>query len=561
MRRLLLFLAFAAAPSALLAQAPQIYGRGILNAASFMPAGLPAGSIARGALFSIFGARLGPSSSPALAFPLATNLGGTTVQITQGGTTVNAIPVFVSPGQINAIMPSNAPLGVVSVYVTFGNSKSPPAPARVVSDSVGIFTINGGGLGPGVMQNFVSASSTPVNLPSVAAQPGQTIILYGTGLGAGLNPDNVAPQAGNLPTKVEVFVGGQAAATSYSGRSPCCSGLDQLAFTLPSNVPLGCWVPVQVRTSGATVSNTVTMAISADGSPCSDSFNALTASFLGGKKIGLIGLLRTDVTEDVGLATSGKVTTDAGMLTFQQESPLPAAPFNAVLSLPPPGSCTAYTAAGDLFDGDPLPGSNDAGAKFLNAGTPFTLSNAADKRSMARPTSNARNFQPLGYTYTGSLVPPSLFLSPGSFTLSGPGGPDVGAIQAAVTVPNPFGLTWTNQPSPPSILTITRSQGLTVNWSGAPPDQPVIVFGGGVDLPTNSSGIFACVAPAGSSSFTVPATALGNVPATRGNLLHSKGVVYVGALPTSNPAAFSASGLDVGAIVTGAFTGRTVIFQ
>jgi hypothetical protein len=159
------------------------------------------------------------------------------------------------------------------------------------------------------------------------------------------------------------------------------------------------------------------------------------------------------------------------------------------------------------------------------------------------------------------LVPSSLLLNAGNLTLSAPGGADVGPFQAAITVPSAFELTWTNQPSPPAILTINRSQGLTVNWSGAPAGQPVIIFGGGVDLPSNSSGVFACVAPAGSSSFTVPAIALGNIPATRRNLLQSKGVVYVGALPASNPTMFTASGLDVGAIVTGAFAGRTVVFQ
>jgi uncharacterized protein (TIGR03437 family) len=543
-----------AMPSGMFAQPPQIYGRAIVNAATFMPPGLPAGSIARGSLFSIFGARIGPGSSPGLAFPLSTNLGGVSVQVTQGATTVAAIPVFVSPGQINAIMPSNAPLGAVSVVVQNGNFKTPPAPARVVTDSFGIFGV----VGPGIMQNFVSASSLPLNTPSNPATPGQTIILYGTGLGAGLNADNVAPQAGNLPTKVEVFVGGQLAATSYSGRSPCCAALDQIAFQVPSSAPLGCWVPVHIRTNNTTVSNTVTMAISADGSPCSDSFNALSAPLLAGQKIGLIGLLRTDITEDVGLQRPGQVTTDAAMMTFQQENPVPFLPFNALISLPPPGTCTSYTGAGDLLNGDKIPGADDVGAKFLNAGTPLTVSSATDKRSLPRPTNNARNYQPLGYTYTNSHRPASLFLNPGSFTVAGPGGADVGAFQATVTVPNPVGLTWTNRAQ---TTTIDRTQGFTVNWTGAPPDQNVIIFGGGVDMPTNSSAVFACVAPAGSSSFTVPSIAMANVPATRPNLIQSKGAVYVGALPTANPAAFSASGLDIGAIVTGAFAAKTVIFQ
>jgi uncharacterized protein (TIGR03437 family) len=557
MRKLLFVLAVTALSSSLFAQSALIFGRGVINAASFMPGGLPAGSIARGSLFSIFGRAFGPSSSPALAFPLSTTLGNVSIQVTQGNTTVAAIPVFVSAGQINAIMPSNAPLGLVSMRVTFGNSKTPPLPVRVVSDSFGIFSINPGGLGPGVMQNFVSTTSTPVNTPSVAAQPGQTIILYGTGLGAALNADNVAPTAISLPTKTEVFVGGIAAATQYTGRSPCCAGLDQIVFQVPSNAPLGCWVPVQVRTSGTTVSNTVTMAISANGSICTDSANALTAPFLAGQKIGLIGLLRSDINEDIGLKKPGNVKTDTAMLTFQQESPLPSAPFNAVISLPPAGACTAYTASGDLLDGDSIPGS-DPGVKFLNAGPSFTLSGTAGNRPIARTTTNERNFQPLGFTYTGTQLNYPPFLEPGVISITSSGGSDVGPIQAAVTLPNPTGLSWTNRDT---TVVIDRTKGFTVNWTGAPAGQTVIVFGGAVDQPTNSSAIFACIAPAGSSSFAVPQIALANLPATRGNLLKSKAAIYVGALPASSPASFSASGIDIGAIVAGAFAGKTVIFQ
>src|SRR5439155_8609468 len=121
-------------------------------------------------------------------------------------------------------------------------------------------------------------------------------------------------------------------------------------------------------------------------------------------------------------------------------SPFP--PFNPVFSLPPAGTCTSYASAGDLFDGDTIPAGGTTG-KFLNAGTPFTVSNADGKKNMLRPTNNARNFQPLGYTFTGSKVPPTLFLNPGNVTLSGPGGADVGSFQAQVTLPSP--LTWSRR--------------------------------------------------------------------------------------------------------------------
>src|SRR5260370_41207230 len=92
------------------AEQPYIYYRGIVNAASGMPPGLPGGAIARGSTISIFGTNLGPASSPTLAFPLQTTLGGVAITLTQGSTAVSAIPMFVSPGQVNEIVPSNAPL-------------------------------------------------------------------------------------------------------------------------------------------------------------------------------------------------------------------------------------------------------------------------------------------------------------------------------------------------------------------------------------------------------------------------------------------------------------------
>src|ERR1035437_1272811 len=551
MRTLCMVLTLAMAPGG---YAQLIGSRSIVNSASFMAPGFPAGSVARGSIFSVFGVRLGPATSPPLVFPLSTTLGGVSITVTQGTTTVNAIPLYVSASQINAIMPSNAPLGKVSVSVTVNSTKGPPSPATVVNASFGAFALNSAGFGPAVMQNVVAAER-PVNLPSVAATPNQYVTLYGTGLGPVTCPDNAAPAAGNLPTKTEVFVGGQPGTIVYSGRSPCCAAVDEIDFQVPQNAPLGCWVPVQVRTEGVTASNTTTMAISADGSPCSDSGNALAAPFLAGKKLGVIAALRTPVTEDVGLPAAARVTTDSIMMTFQQESTSPFPPFNPYFSLPPAGTCTAFVPQGDMFDGDTFPLSGTTG-KFLDAGSYLTVTGASGNRKMSRPTTNERNFQPLGYTYDVSLVPTSLFLNPGSFSLAGAGGADVGAIAANFTFPAP--LTWSNRAQTSSI---TRSQGFTVNWSGAPAGQTVIVFGGGVDLPSNATGEFVCVAPPGSSSFTVPPTALANVPATRNNLLQSKGVVYVGALPLASPAAFTATGLDTGAIYAGAFLGKTVIFQ
>jgi len=122
---------------------PYINTNGVVNAASFTPPDLPGGALARGRLFTIFGRQLGPATGvSATSFPLGTTLSGVSIRVFQGTTTVDAIPVFVSAGQINAIMPSNAPLGRsiqdrlrpdgTAAYVAMNLLVSQPPPARVV---------------------------------------------------------------------------------------------------------------------------------------------------------------------------------------------------------------------------------------------------------------------------------------------------------------------------------------------------------------------------------------------------------------------------------------------
>jgi len=136
---------------------PLVYNRSIYNATSFMPAGIPAGAIARGSIFSLFERNLGPATDvSANSFPLGTTLSTVSIAVIQGSTTVNAIPVYVSASQINAIMPSNAPLGNASLQVKVGNFVGNMAPVRITSSAFGIFTALGTGLGPGILQNFDS---------------------------------------------------------------------------------------------------------------------------------------------------------------------------------------------------------------------------------------------------------------------------------------------------------------------------------------------------------------------------------------------------------------------
>lgn len=540
-----------------LAQPPLIYNRSIYNAASFMPLTIPGGAIAQGSIFSIFGAQLGPAKAvPATSFPLQNTLGGVSINVIQGSTIVSAIPLFVSAGQINAILPSNAPLGTASIQVVVNNARSNMAPIKITSSAVGIFTANGTGIGPGVLYNFVAQNNQPINSTSVTAKPGQVITLYATGLGPISTPDNVAPTSGNLPVQVQVFVGGQAATVQYSGRSSCCSGLDQIVFTVPKNAPTGCWVPVYVKTAGTTMSNFVTMAIENSSGMCTtDVLPQVTSAFLKGQKLAEAMAMRSTTRQDVGVVAPVDVTSDYHV-DFAFEPDPGQFPFNPALAFPPAGTCTVYARRAEMLDANsvPLPGKAPT-TMPLDTGSAYVLTGPNGSRTLSEGFFGARAGY-LGGSISNNILPNSLFLDPGSYTLQGFGGMDIGPFSTSFTIPQP--LTWTNRLQ---TNTLSRAQPLTISWSGGDTGQAVAILGFGEDLPTNTSAVFVCLAPQGAASFTVPADLLANLPATRPNVLQSKDVIYLMGLAGSSVKSITAKGLDVGLTSFYSIIGKTVVWQ
>ena len=525
--------------------APAIYLHRVVNAASYYTPGLPGGSIAQGSLFTIFGSALGPSQGTSQSsFPLTTTFSGVSMQVTQGSTIVNAIPVYVSQGQINAIMPSNAPLGWSSVWVTY-NGKSNPSPVYIVHDSPGVFTFTGTGIGPAALQNAQSDGSLVNNGYQNSATPGQTEQMYLTGLGPISAPDNQAPPSGNLATPVEVWVGGAPASVVYSGRSPCCSALDQIDFVIPANAPQGCWVPVYVRTSHNTVGNFTSLAISANGGACSDPSNSLSAAVQSGGSLGTVTLMRMAVHEDVGVNAPVDVSDDFATYSALNiaSGPFSFLPF---VSAPPAGTCTVYPAVGDFLQSGNVP---ESPPSALDGGTQLSISGPGGQKSVT----TAQNGAPLGSYLPLYSLRNQLYLSPGTYSVTTNGGANVPGFTTSVTVPS--ALNWTNRDQ---ITTVDRTQPLTINWSGAVSSQPVEILGVGSDLPTNSSALFFCVVPAGATSFTVPPQALSALPAARANPLASKDVIYI---MTTSPSTFSASGLANAVTSGGYIAGKTVTFQ
>lgn len=248
---------------------PVVANAGIVNAASYAPAGPPDGRIAQGSFFSIFGSDLGPDEFvKASSYPLPKSLGGVTIQIIQGTTTYDAYLIFASKGQLNAILPSNVPAGDARIVVGFNGKSSRPADIRVVKTSLGVFFQRIDGKDFAIAQNVASATDYPLNLPDSPAKPGQIVILWGTGLGPVTGADNTSPGASDMiDVPVTITVGGVAAERLYAGRQPESAGVDNVYFKVPAGISFGCRVPVAVS-AGGTPANTTLIAITANGAPC-----------------------------------------------------------------------------------------------------------------------------------------------------------------------------------------------------------------------------------------------------------------------------------------------------
>jgi uncharacterized protein (TIGR03437 family) len=466
---------------------------------------------------------------------------------------------YISATQVNGIMPSDAPLGNVQIAVNYNGVPSTAMAATIVKTAYGIFNTSGGS-GPGIVLNYNSVTDQPLNMLSIPAKPGQVEVMWGTGLGPITTPDDQAPPGGNLPVAVQVWVGGKQASVAYSGRAPGNAAIDQINFTVPSDAPIGCSVPVQVN-AGGTWSNTVRMAISADGSHCQDTFNPYSGLSATGGKSGTLGLIRVNFSGQVDPA-SGPTTAslDLGFAAFAKTNAGGDLVYSPITNLPPPGTCASSNKALDLGAVMGAGGSSldPTVAASLDAGTPLTVTGGAGGASgtIAQTSATSPYMGLLGGILSGSTLPPP-FLDGGPFTISGPGGKDVGAFSTTIALAP--AITWTSPPS-----TINRASPLTLTWTGGDSTQTVMILGGSTDQTSKASGGFLCVAPAGAHSFTVPVNSLADLIPTTGAATGSSGPIGIlGLMPMhlGSTQSFTAPNLTVGIVFNTTMVAQTVQVQ
>jgi uncharacterized protein (TIGR03437 family) len=487
---------------------PTIAPNGVVSAASYFTQAFPRYGIARGSMFIVFGSALGPVDLvQATSFPLPTTdgLAGTRVLISIGGYNATCPMVYSSINQIAAIMPSNAPEGDGSLVVSYQNLASTSVAIRVVRSAFGVFTRNQAGSGPAIAQNFVSQTSTPLNSLVNSAKPGQTMILWGSGLGPVTGDETAGPLPGALATLDALYVGGVQASVRYAGRSGCCAGIDQVIFDVPAGVN-GCYVPVAAVTGGV-VSNFGTISVASSGGVCDDPLGLRASAISTAQRN---GTFRSGQINLMG-QSSGEVDvtgtfTSVDLNTFLAD----AARVNL-----PAGSCGLFVSRNDL--------SAQRTGTGLNAGSAVTISGPVGNLTVINSSSG-------GYLTVQSPAT----LGPGTYTFTGTGGSDIGPFTASINLAP--AAVWTNK-SFFSVPALSPSNPLTFQWSSADPAGYVTVAISSANAIYTSE--VRCNAASSAGAFTIPAwlaSALYPSPLT------------VSLSSNSAPVSFTATGLDAGII-------------
>jgi uncharacterized protein (TIGR03437 family) len=220
---------------------PVIDAGGIVSASSF--GDFPA--IAPGSLIEIYGMNL--TASKPLGWGSAfindiapTQLGDVSVSVGGKAAFIN----YISPGQVNALVSSDAPTGPQEITLTNSIGTSDPYPIYVNPTQPGLlapsqFIINGKqyvfAMLPGGV--FALPENAVPEVSSRPAMPGETIVLFGIGFGpvtGDFPAGTLFTGTDSLTTPFHFLFGNTQATVAYDGLAPGLTGLYQFDVVVPN---------------------------------------------------------------------------------------------------------------------------------------------------------------------------------------------------------------------------------------------------------------------------------------------------------------------------------------
>jgi uncharacterized protein (TIGR03437 family) len=208
----------------------------VVNAASYLP------GVSPGGLATMFGQNLADVTGIVYAGtnPLPTQLAGVMVLVNGVAAPIYGVALADDQDQISFQVPYETPVGqgTVQIIVTDEGDQVASIETDSYTEDPGIFLYNG---------NYAVAELPDYSLigPDNPASPGDTIVMYVTGLGPldlDLTNGYGAPSTPPFATTVDPFqvqVNGEDCNVLFSGLGPGFVGLYQVNFTLPSDLPAG----------------------------------------------------------------------------------------------------------------------------------------------------------------------------------------------------------------------------------------------------------------------------------------------------------------------------------
>jgi uncharacterized protein (TIGR03437 family) len=238
-----------------------VYSNGVLNATTQTP-----GPLAPGDLILLRGSGLADVQA---AGPLGIQLAGASLLI--GGE--NASLIYADLTQVIGIVPSDLlPNRPTQVLAQHGSSYGLPSDLIISTTHPAVLTKDGSGFGQGLIYKATGGAATVLADSAGAVQPGDSVIIYCSGLG-------LTDANGNASNQPSVLIGGVQAQVSYAGLAPAASyplsgapkllggvasaalgGLYQITATIPMGVANG-EVAVIASSEGQTSQSGVTLSV------------------------------------------------------------------------------------------------------------------------------------------------------------------------------------------------------------------------------------------------------------------------------------------------------------
>ena len=210
-----------------------------VSAASYHLTGLSSDSIA-----TSFGTGLATASITANTLPLPTEIAGTTVKVKDSAGTERLAPLlYVSPTQVNYLIPAGTALGAATVTITSGGGSVSSGIVLIKPVAPSLFAANGDGQGVAAalalrvkadgsqsyeeVVQFDAAQNRFIARPiDLGPESDQVyLVLFGTGI-----------RSRSSLSAVIATIGGAYSAVSFAGMQPDFEGLDQVNVLVPRSL-------------------------------------------------------------------------------------------------------------------------------------------------------------------------------------------------------------------------------------------------------------------------------------------------------------------------------------